>query len=55
MKGRRISRKDEVSEALDEMLALDEPYLLDVVVPYTEHVLPMIPTGKTFGDIIYED
>ena len=55
VKGRRISRKDEVSEALDEMLALDEPYLLDVVVPYTEHVLPMIPTGQTFEDIIYED
>ena len=55
VKGRRISRKDEVSEALDEMLALDEPYLLDVVVPFTEHVLPMIPTGRTFGDIIYED
>jgi acetolactate synthase-1/2/3 large subunit len=55
VKGRRISRRDEVSEALDEMLALDEPYLLDVVVPYTEHVLPMIPTGRTFGDIIYED
>ena len=55
VKGRRIDRKDEVSEALDEMLALDEPYLLDVVVPFKEHVLPMIPTGQTFKDIIYEE
>ena len=27
-------------------------YALDVMVPHTEHVLPMIPAGKTFGDII---
>ncbi|MDA2933840.1 biosynthetic-type acetolactate synthase large subunit [Acidobacteria bacterium AH-259-D05] len=52
---RRITTKDEVSEALDEMLASDKPYVLDVVVPYTEHVLPMIPTGRTFADIIYEE
>lgn len=55
VEARRVSRKDEVSEALDVMLASDKPYVLDVVVPYTEHVLPFIPTGQTFGDIIYED
>ncbi len=51
---RRISRKTEVSEALDEMLACDKPYVLDVIIPYTEHVLPMIPSGRTFADTIYE-
>ena len=51
---RRITAKEEVSEALDEMLASDKPYVLDVIVPYTEHVLPMIPTGRTFADTIYE-
>ena len=29
-----------------------EAYALDVMVPFTEHVLPMIPAGKTFDDII---
>lgn len=52
---RRITKKAEVSEALDEMLAAKTPYVLDAVIPYTEHVLPMIPSGRTFADTIYED
>lgn len=52
--GRRITAREEVSDALDEMLASDRPYVLDVVIPYQEHVLPMIPTGHTFADTIYE-
>ena len=34
------------------MLDFDGPYVLDVIVPYTEHVLPMIPAGKTVKDMI---
>ena len=30
------------------------PYLLDVQVPYQEHVLPMIPAGMTVRDLIKE-
>ncbi len=52
--GRRITAREEVSDALDEMLASDQPYVLDVVIPFEEHVLPMIPTGHTFADTIYE-
>ena len=52
--GRRITAREEVSDALDEMLASEQPYVLDVVIPYQEHVLPMIPTGHTFADTIYE-
>jgi hypothetical protein len=28
--------------------------VLDVIVPYTEHVLPFIPAGKSARDIITE-
>ena len=28
------------------------PYLLDVMVPHIEHVLPMIPGGASFKDTI---
>ena len=52
---RRITTRDEVSEALDEMLVAKTPYVLDVIVPHTEHVLPMIPSGHTFADTIYEE
>jgi len=50
--GRQVRRKDEVADALREMIAHPGPYVLDVVVPYQEHVLPMIPAGGTFRDII---
>jgi acetolactate synthase-1/2/3 large subunit len=36
------------------MINSDGPYLLNVQVPYQEHVLPMIPAGKTVDDIITE-
>jgi acetolactate synthase-1/2/3 large subunit len=36
------------------MINSDRPYVLNVQVPYQEHVLPMIPAGKTVDDIITE-
>ena len=52
VKARRVHKKEELREAIQEMLDHDGPYLLDVIVPYDEHVLPMIPSGKTVDDII---
>jgi acetolactate synthase-1/2/3 large subunit len=49
---RQISRKEDFDDALAEMLASKVPYLLDVLVPYQEHVLPMIPGGMTVRDMI---
>ena len=50
----RVVRKSELRPALERMLASKEPYVLDVIVPYTEHVLPMIPAGKTVREIIID-
>ena len=36
------------------MITHKGPYLLDVQVPYQEHVLPMIPGGMTVDDMILE-
>jgi acetolactate synthase I/II/III large subunit len=52
VKGRRVIKKSELRSAIQEMLDHDGPYVLDVIVPYTEHVLPMIPAGKTVKDMI---
>jgi len=49
---RRISKREDLDEALEEMIDSRGPYVLDVMVPYQEHVLPMIPSGKTVKDII---
>jgi acetolactate synthase-1/2/3 large subunit len=51
---RTISKKSDLVPALQEMIDSKGPYLLNVQVPYVEHVLPMIPSGKTADDIILE-
>lgn len=50
----RVMYKKDLRAAMERMLASKEPYLLDVITPYTEHVLPFIPAGKTVADMIYE-
>ncbi len=52
VKARRVHKREELREAIQEMLDHDGPYLLDVIVPYTEHVLPMIPAGKSVKEMI---
>jgi len=52
VRGRRVIKKSELRAAIQEMLDCDGPFVLDVVVPYTEHVLPMIPAGKSVKDML---
>ena len=49
-----VRKKSDLRGALQEMIEYDGPFLLDVVVPYQEHVLPMIPSGQSVDDIITE-
>ncbi len=51
---RSVKAKNELTDALQEMIDYDGPFVLDVEVPYQEHVLPMIPSGKTVKDLIKE-
>jgi acetolactate synthase-1/2/3 large subunit len=51
----RVMFRKDLKAALQRMLDSDEPYLLDVIVPYTEHVLPFIPAGRTVADMIWKD
>lgn len=50
----RVFTMSELRPAMQRMLDSKEPYLLDVIVPYTEHVLPFIPAGKTVAEMIYQ-
>ncbi len=52
--GRQVRHKKDLRPAMEEMLACDGPYVLDVIVPYTVHVLPFIPANKTVRDIIID-
>jgi len=54
VKARRVTKREELRDAMREMLDTDEPFLLEVIVPYTEHVLPMIPQGKSAKEMIID-
>jgi len=51
---RQVRSKAALPAAIAEMLATPGPYLLDIICPYQEHVLPMIPGGMTVKEIILE-
>lgn len=52
--GAAIQKKVDLLPALHEMINYKGPYVLEVRVPYQEHVLPMIPSGMTVHDMIME-
>jgi acetolactate synthase I/II/III large subunit len=52
VKGRRVHLRSELKAAIQEMLDHDGPFVLDVIVPYTEHVLPMIPAGRSVKEML---
>ena len=52
--GRAVFSREELEDAIKEMLATDGPYLLDVYTGYDEHVLPMIPPGGDYKSLILE-
>ena len=54
VKCERVMYKKDLRAAMQRMLDADEPYVLDIIVPYTEHVLPFIPAGKTVADMIWQ-
>ncbi|OIW13683.1 hypothetical protein TanjilG_08025 [Lupinus angustifolius] len=48
----RVTKREEVRAAIQQMLDTPGPYLLEVIVPHQEHVLPMIPSNGSFEDVI---
>jgi acetolactate synthase-1/2/3 large subunit len=51
---RRVIHKKDLAAAMEWFLAEKSACVLEVMVPFTEHVLPMIPAGATYKDVIYE-
>jgi acetolactate synthase I/II/III large subunit len=49
-----VENRSDLKDALLEMIDYPGPFVLDVMVPYQEHVLPMIPSGHTVDDMILE-
>lgn len=54
LKARKVEHPSELDAAIDEMLAHDGPYFLEVVVEREENVFPMVPTGASVAEIRLE-
>ncbi|MDZ4815800.1 MAG: biosynthetic-type acetolactate synthase large subunit [Verrucomicrobiota bacterium] len=52
VKAERVIFKKDLKPAIERMLASKEVYILDVLVPFSEHVFPFIPGGSTYKEII---
>ena len=50
----RVMFRSQLRAAMKRMLDAETPYVLDVITPYTEHVLPFIPVGRTVADMIWQ-
>ncbi|MFA8435240.1 MAG: biosynthetic-type acetolactate synthase large subunit [Marinifilaceae bacterium] len=54
LKARRISAREDLEPALDELLQSDEACFLEVVVEKESNVMPMIPPGGTVSEMKLE-
>lgn len=54
VEAKRVEHREDLSQALDDMLAFDGPYLLDIVVEKEANVFPMVPSGASISDIKLE-
>ena len=49
----RVMYQKDLRPAIQRMLDANGPYVLDIIVPYTEHVLPFIPANRPVADMIW--
>jgi acetolactate synthase-1/2/3 large subunit len=50
--GFRATRPDEVDGVIKEMIKVDKPVIVDVVVDQTENCFPMIPSGAAHNEML---
>jgi acetolactate synthase-1/2/3 large subunit len=50
----RVIYRRDLRAAIQRMLDAKTPYVLDIVTPYSEHVIPFIPAGKTVAEMIWK-
>ena len=51
LKARKVTKREELEDAVKEMIASKEAYFLEVCVEKEDNVFPMIPSGATVSDI----
>ncbi|OEK00986.1 acetolactate synthase, large subunit, biosynthetic type [Roseivirga sp. 4D4] len=51
IKGKSLSDRDDLSKSIEEMIAYDGSFLLEVKVGKEDNVFPMVPSGASVSDI----
>ncbi len=51
IKARKVTKREELDTAINEMIASKEAYFLEVCVEKENNVFPMIPTGASVSDV----
>ena len=51
IKARKVTKREELAEAVKEMMASKESYFLEVCVEKEDNVFPMIPSGASVSDV----
>lgn len=51
IEAKRVAKREELAEAVKEMIASDSAYFLEVCVEKEDNVFPMIPSGASVSDI----
>ncbi|WP_136481618.1 biosynthetic-type acetolactate synthase large subunit [Cognatitamlana onchidii] len=51
IEGKRVTKREELADAVKEMIASKESYFLEVCVEKEDNVFPMIPSGASVSDI----
>lgn len=52
--GLKVSQREELEKGVDQMLAHDGPFLLEVVIEKEDNVFPMVPAGATVSEVMLE-
>lgn len=54
IKAKKVTKREELADAVKEMMASEESYFLEVCVEKEDNVFPMIPSGASVSDIRLE-
>ena len=54
LNAKRVTKREELAAAVEEMIASKEPYFLEVCVEKEDNVFPMVPSGASVSDIRLE-
>ena len=51
---KRVSEREGLQEAVQEMIQSDSSFLLEVVIEKEDNVFPMVPTGASVSEVMLE-